>query len=894
MRAWIAFALLCALGLPARAADNLRPPLLLTARAPAQDLSGRWTYSKDLYRTGLTDINGWPAKSRMERFRDVDVAPTEAKGGVGFFEYDLDRGPTMELPGAWNSAVPELRYFDGLIWFQRRFDAARPQPGQRSFLRFEAVNYRATVFLNGKEVGRHEGGFTPFVVEVTQALRESGNRLVVGVDSKHDAQTIPGEITDWDLYGGITRPVKLIQAPATFIDDATLRLTDDGRLVGSLQLNGPLSARRTVSLHVAALGLTLHSRTDASGEARFDTPAPAALKRWSPESPTLYDVDFDAGADRVRDRIGFRTIAVRGGDILLNGQPVFLRGISLHEEEIGPNPARRIDDAAARRLLNEVKQGLHGNYVRLSHYPHSEAMLRAADELGLLVWSEIPVYWTVDWDNPAVLDKARRMQAETIYRDRNRAAIALWSIGNETPVTEARTRFHTALAQTVRTLDASRLVSAALLVERSGDTVRIADPLLPQLDVIAVNTYAGWYGDDTLDTVRRLRWDVPATKPLLFSEFGADAVAGLRDPAVRRKFSEDYQADYYRATLAMAANVPTLRGLSPWVLKDFRSPRREHPIYQNGWNRKGLISETGQRKLAFDVLAAHYRELAGAPAAAERFDIAITVDDLPVHGALPPGMSRLGIAQAHLQALKAHGVPEAWGFVNAKGLQAEPGSEAALAAWRAAGQPLGNHTFSHMNLSRAASTAAWQADVVAGEPVLEQLMVGTDWHWFRFPNLAAGRDATQQLEALAFLQHRGYRVADVSLAFSDWDYTDAYARCVARHDDAAIATMTAHYLAGVDAAIARMKAESHAVFRRVIPQVLLTHLGGFSAVTLPEVLNRLDAAGARYVTLAQAQADSAYARPGGGSLIPREARARGLSLPPAPEAPVLDLNALCR
>lgn len=603
--------LLCLLALvaaPAFAADALRPPLLLTARPAVQDLGGRWTYSQDYYRTGLTDINGWVAKSRMQRFRDVDVAAEEARGGATFFEFDLDRGPAMELPGAWNSARPELRWYDGLIWFQRRFDA-RVQPGQRSFLRFEGVNYRAYVYLNGKEVGRHEGGFTPFVLEVTDALRASGNRLVVGIDSKHDAQSIPGEITDWDLYGGITRPVQLIQTPATFIDDATLRLNDAGLLVGGLQLNGPQAGHQPVTLRIAALGLTLQARTDETGEARFDVAAPASLKRWSPEAPTLYDVDFEAKGDRVRDRIGFRTIAVRGSEILLNGRPIFLRGISLHEEEIAANPARRIDEAAARRLLGEVKTGLHGNYVRLSHYPHNEAMLRAADELGLLVWSEIPVYWSVDWDNPAVLDKARRMQAETIYRDRNRAALILWSIGNETPVADNRTRFHTALARTVRALDPGRLVSAALLVERQGDTLRIADPLLAQLDVIAVNTYAGWYGDDTLDAVARLRWELPADKPLLFSEFGADALAGFRDPARAAKFSEDYQAAYYRATLAMAARVPTLRGLSPWVLKDFRSPRREHPVFQQGWNRKGLISETGQRKLAFDVLADYYAQL---------------------------------------------------------------------------------------------------------------------------------------------------------------------------------------------------------------------------------------------------------------------------------------------
>ncbi len=612
--------LVTTLALPAAAtAQDLRPPLLLTAAQQriGQDLSGRWTYSKDLYRTGLTDINGWVAKSRMQRHRDVDVAAEEAKAGTGFFEFDMDRGPAMTLPGAWNAAVPELRYYDGLIWFQRRFETM-PQPGQRSFLRFEAVNYRAHVYLNGREIGQHEGGFTPFVLEVTAALRSGDNRLTVGVDSRRDAQSIPTEITDWDLYGGITRPVRLVHTPATFIDDATLRLTEQGRLVGSARLNGPQAAQQTVTLGVAALGLELKATTDAQGEAQFDAPAPATLLRWSPSSPTLYEVRVSTTSDQLSDRIGFRTVAVRGNQILLNGQPLFLRGVSLHEEEFGSNPARRITAPAARALLQTVKDGLHGNYVRLSHYPHSETMLRLADEMGLLVWSEIPVYWTVDWDNTAVLDKARRMQAETIYRDRNRASLILWSVGNETPVAPARTRFHTALAETVRALDASRLVSAALLLERRNEggqaVIRIADPLLPQLDVVAINSYAGWYGDDSLADLARMRWDLPTDKPIVVSEFGADALAGLHDRGVLpRKFSEEFQADYYRATLAMLKGIPNLRGLSPWVLKDFRSPRREHPVYQNGWNRKGLLSETGQRKLAFEVLADHYRQLEVKP-----------------------------------------------------------------------------------------------------------------------------------------------------------------------------------------------------------------------------------------------------------------------------------------
>lgn len=588
-------------------ADDLRPPLLLTGshQRDSQDLSGPWTYSRDLYRTGLTDINGWVAKSRMQRYRDIDVAAEEAKGGATFFEFDMDRGPVMTIPGAWNAAQPELRYYDGLIWFQRKFNA-RELRGGRAFLRFEAVNYRAHVYLNGKEVGKHEGGFTPFAVEVSEALRAGENRLVVGVDSQHDAQSIPTQITDWDLYGGITRPVRLVYTPSTFIDDATLHLNRDGSIAGSVQLNGPGAAGQKVAIRIGDIA-SVNVTTDAQGRAAVSLPAPRKLQRWSPDSPTLYDVQFAAAGDTLRDRIGFRTIAVDGSRILLNGKPIFLRGVSMHEEEFGPNPARNMSEQASRALLGEIKHKLHGNYVRLSHYPHSETTLRLADEMGLLVWSEIPVYWTVDWDNPAVLRKALAMQAETIYRDRNRASVILWSVGNETPVSAPRTRFHAAMAANVRALDPTRLISAALLVERDKDVTTINDPLLEQLDVLAVNTYAGWYGDDRLADLPGLKWNVPANRPLILSEFGADALAGYHDAGVK-KFSEEYQAAYYRNTLAMADRIATLAGMSPWVLKDFRSPRREHPLLQNGWNRKGLLSETGARKQAFDVLADYYKQ----------------------------------------------------------------------------------------------------------------------------------------------------------------------------------------------------------------------------------------------------------------------------------------------
>ena len=205
-----------------------------------------------------------------------------------------------------------------------------------------------------------------------------------------------------------------------------------------------------------------------------------------------------------------------------------------------------------------------------------------------------------------------------INRDRNRASIALWSVGNETPISEARNKFMSALVDEVRSLDSTRLVTAALLTEKHEEegvlTARITDPLADALDVLAVNTYDGWYGPVAVADVSEIRWSLDFDKPLVISEFGAGAFIGLSGEEVPRKFSLEYQEAIYAETLEMSSEISSLRGLSPWILKDFRSPRRQHSIYQNGWNRKGVITETGERKPAFFTLSDHYAALAAQSA----------------------------------------------------------------------------------------------------------------------------------------------------------------------------------------------------------------------------------------------------------------------------------------
>lgn len=595
------------------AAQGSSPTLTRADLREGADLSGTWHYSVDPYRDGLAGFHRGPPAAGHRRYDDVDVDALTRATPTALYEYDMDRAPTATLPQGWIGHDPSLRHYQGLMWYERRFDAAPLKPGQRAFLRFEAANYTAKVYLNGKAVGEHEGGFTPFSMEVTEVLRASNNQLTVGVDSTPQADGVPPPVTDWENYGGITRPMRLVITPGTFIDDAWVRLAKDGRIAATVTLDGAQAANREVHVRIAELGLDLAGRTDGQGVLKVSAPAPKRLARWSPETPKLYDVVIQAGEDRLSDRVGFRTIETKGSKILLNGKPIFLRGISLHEEEFGDNPARAISEAGARALLAEIKQGLHGNFVRLAHYPHSEVTTRLADEMGLLVWSEIPVYWLVDFANPRTLSLARGMLADNIRRDRNRASIILWSVANETPITDARNAFLYRLVDDVRALDDTRLVTAALLTDRKtieGKTLMgLNDPLADRLDVLAANTYNGWYSDDALDALPGIAWKA-TDKPLVFSEFGADALAGFSDPVLMRKFSEDFQKRYYEKTLAMAREVPTLRGMSPWILKDFRSPRRQHPVYQQGWNRKGLVSPTGRRKPAFFVLRDFYEDKA--------------------------------------------------------------------------------------------------------------------------------------------------------------------------------------------------------------------------------------------------------------------------------------------
>ena len=567
-----------------------------------QSLDGAWHVIVDPYDNGLVDYRNQPRPNGY--FQD---APPKNKSDL--VEYDFARSPTLNVPGDWNTQRPELLYYEGSVWYERRFDApAVSANGARQFVQFGAAAQRAIVWLNGRRLGEHEGGFTPFAFEVSGQLRPRGNSLVVMVNNTRRPGAIPAMNTDWWNYGGLTRDVRLIETPAMFIRAARVQCgrSDPRRIAGFVALDGARGPT-SVTIEIPELRARATVQTDVAGRAAFDFPATPVL--WSPEAPKLYDVTITAGTDSVHDQIGFRTIETAGTEIRLDGRPIFLRGISLHEEALGRG-GRATSRADAEALLGLAKE-LGCNFVRLAHYPHNEEMTRAADRLGLLVWSEIPVYWTIAWDNPDTLANARQQLGEEIARDANRASIVLWSVGNETPVTEARTRFLRTLVADARAADPTRLLTAALEHHPVGARgERIDDPLGADLDVLGLNEYVGWY-DGLPAKCDTLGWSAASAKPIVVSELGADAKAGLHGDTLTR-FSEEYQADLYRHQLAMLRRVPAIRGMSPWVLVDFRSPRRPLPGVQNGWNRKGLVANDGTKKQAFAVLREAYRALAAA------------------------------------------------------------------------------------------------------------------------------------------------------------------------------------------------------------------------------------------------------------------------------------------
>ncbi|GAA4205296.1 beta-glucuronidase [Pedobacter jeongneungensis] len=569
-----------------------------------QSLNGKWNYIIDPYENGYYDYRHDPfdqSKTGTGGYFDDKVQKDKSE----LIEYDFDHSPQMNVPGDWNSQSEKLELYEGNIWLRRKFDA-KPEKGKRYFVYFGAVNYEAHVYLNGKKLGVHKGGFTPFQFDVTNNLKAGENSIVLKVDNIRKQDEIPTVNTDWWNYGGITRDVFLAEFPEHFINDYKLQLVKGNKNLLNFSVKlADATAGQEITLSIPELKLEKKYKTDAEGKVA-DEFTWNNLSLWSPESPKLYGVNIKTDKENISDKIGFRTIQVAGDSILLNGKSVFLRGISIHDEN--PLLAGRLRSEGDMRMMLQWAKDMNCNYVRLAHYPHNEEMIRLADEMGLLVWAEVPVYWTISWTNPATYANAKQQLTDLIVRDKNRASVIVWSIGNETPLSDARLSFMSNLAETARSLDDTRLVAAALEVHRDGNNIILNDPLGEKIDLVSFNEYAGWYWGGNPSEITKYNFDIKYKKPVVITEFGGDALGGFHADENTR-WSEEYQEALYKNQITLLSKIGALRGMTPWILTDFRSPRRQHPIYQNFWNRKGLISETGKKKKAFFVLKDFYDQM---------------------------------------------------------------------------------------------------------------------------------------------------------------------------------------------------------------------------------------------------------------------------------------------
>ncbi len=578
-------------------------------------LNGKWNAIIDLYDQG--------------RGKEMWLDQKE-ENNTQFYEYAWENGLVLNVPGDFNSQLPQLRYYEGTVWYSRRFDVKEGvDSSERIFLYFGAVSQRCTIWLNGEEVGGHDGGFTPFQIEVTGKVKAKDNFLVVEVNNERRTDAIPALSFDWWSYGGITRDVMLVRTPKVFIKDYMVQLdkykADIIHVDVTMSDAVPAGSSVAVSIPELKVAKTVDLDKDGKGTASIKT---RKLRRWSPEDPKLYEVRLTySGGDALGEMIGFRNINVEGTHILINGKNTFMRCISFHEE-IPQRMGRACTEEDASLLLNEVRE-LGANMVRLAHYPQNEHIVRLAEKMGILIWQEIPVWQGIDFGNERTMDKALTMFSEMLYRDKNRCAVGFWGIANETRPSTARNAFLRKELGFARSVDSTRLYTGAfdnVYYKKEFGEYRIEDDLINDLDVVSFNKYIGWYEAWPCDP-SACRWNVAAGKPVIISEFGSEALYGRHgNGEAASSWSEEYQAGQYRKNLEMFDRIPNLAGISPWILFDFRSPFRFHPTNQNGWNRKGLLSDQGQRKMAWYVIHDYYaRKKAesasgegGKPAAAER------------------------------------------------------------------------------------------------------------------------------------------------------------------------------------------------------------------------------------------------------------------------------------
>jgi beta-glucuronidase len=565
--------------------------------------------------------------------------PFAEGAGARWWSGPLPGGREMPVPASYNDLVtdPAERDYVGEVWYQREVWVPGSWAGRRIVLRCDAATHHGTMWAGDTEVAEHTGGYTPFEADVTALARlgeplrvtlRVGNELTLdtippGVISTHpDGHRTQRYFHDFYNYAGLHRSVWLYSTPPSFIDGVVVRTDFDPRSgrglvdyqVEAVDDHGAYGAALTSAVLRDADGAVVARATGPAGE----LPVPSA-RPWHPGDPYLYRLDLAHGEDEYALPVGIRTVRVAGDRLLLNGEPVRLRGFGMHEDGAlrgkGHDDARMVRDFALLKWIG-------ANSFRTSHYPYAEEVLDYADRQGLLVIGETPAVglhlslghmgdhgattFAPDRIGAAAAAAHRQAIGELITRDRNHPCVIAWSIANEPDTAEEAARpYFAPLVAATRELDPTRPVCFANVATAPPE----ADVVTDLFDLICVNRYFGWYADtgDLAAAERDLEDELRAWarhgKPIVVTEFGADALAGLHAlPATL--WSEDYQVALIAASLRVFRRVPEVIGEHVWNFADFATAQAVH---RPGGNHKGVFTRDRQPKAAAWLLRELWR-----------------------------------------------------------------------------------------------------------------------------------------------------------------------------------------------------------------------------------------------------------------------------------------------
>ncbi|MFA6107969.1 MAG: glycoside hydrolase family 2 TIM barrel-domain containing protein [Candidatus Latescibacterota bacterium] len=578
------------------------------------------------------DLNG-----TWDFVADLDPKYHAVHGGFHRPSADRRHWLPVPVPGVWQTYGERYSIFEGVCWFAREVDAPEGAGGASARLVFGGVNYLCRVYLNGTEVGGHEGGYTGFTVDVTGSLVPGRNHLAVMVDNRATTIRWPPCLGYFN-YGGIHREVHLEILHPPWLDEVAAEAVTAGPASRLVIRASVIGAEPGLQAHLD-LGDRRHELDlGVDGKVQAEVPGDDAAP-WTPASPILYPVrlrlvraDGEVADERCWS-CGFRTVTVARGQVHLNGEPLRLDGVCYVYD--APSHGLVMTRQQVEADLGLMKQS-GCNAVRC-HYPMGPVFYEACDRLGLLVWIEPPVYCYHPADDatdtafadPEWQGLAQRMAEEMVAGARLHPSVAIYGLGNECNTRNAEAEpFFRALAATLRRTDPTRLLAYAALYGNVGPLARI-------VDVLGVNSYWGWYdviwgadrppepvGDGVvqrrpidLTPMRRMLDEVPALgveAALLLTEFGADSVPGFR-AASRDLWSEEYHADLLRAVFTLAREYPRLAGTFPFCFADYRDPSKVHNGYWNELNLKGMVDYHRHPKLALTALREAYVD---GPAAA--------------------------------------------------------------------------------------------------------------------------------------------------------------------------------------------------------------------------------------------------------------------------------------